>query len=381
MKKILFVSANQGGGGSEELWVRTAGHLRQTGHSVRAVTEWGQSAHKRVQQLSLMGIEHHSLAGCQHLAGKALDRFLKRDPWDVRCLIRQLRMAKPDLVVFSSGTLIDGVSLLEAIHEERLPCAVVTHLVSTDNWPDDTLANRIHSAFSSAIDVGFVSEHNRNLYVRQTGHSLSNSRIVRNPFLVSVERIAMPANIPDQPWRLALPARLHPRTKGHDLLFDALAKPEWRKRNLKVTLFGGGGCENTLRTLCLELDISDKIVFAGHVDDMNEVWHTHHALVLPSRHEGLPIAMIEAMWAGRMVIANPAGGIPEMMEPGRTGFLAAACEADALNQAMEEAWTQRDRWESMGEHGRRLVQDRVPVDPVRVWAEHLLELAAQSGRP
>jgi glycosyltransferase involved in cell wall biosynthesis len=165
------------------------------------------------------------------------------------------------------------------------------------------------------------------------------------------------------------------------MLFTVLARPEWRDRKVQVSLFGNGGCEKTLRTLCQELGITDKLVFAGHTEDMNEVWRQHHALILPSRHEGLPIAQIEAMLAGRVVIATPAGGIPEMMESGSTGFLADACETNALHAVMENAWSQRESWGSLGEEGRRLVQARIPVDPVKVWAEHLLELAAKRGRP
>lgn len=385
-RTFVFVSANQGGGGSEELWIQTAVFLRKSGNTVIALTEWGSAAANRVRQLEAAGVVHIALHSDQNLFLKALERGLKRQPRAIRYLEHCLRSAKPDIVIFNSGTLVDGIDLLEHIHRQEVPCAVVTHLLSSDNWPDDQLARRIQEAYSLAVDVAFVSEHNRNLYMRQTGESLANTHIVRNPFLVNSGNIPMPRISSDSPLRLALPARLHPRTKGQDLLFDALSRPEWSTRNLQVSLFGRGGCENTLRKLCHKLSICDKIVFAGHVDDMNEVWRTHHALILPSRHEGLPIAMIEAMWAGRVVIATPAGGIPEMMVNGQTGFLADASTADALNVVMNEAWKHRNRWATMGEEGRRLVQDRIPADPVRVWAHHLQDLIAsspdrRSGKP
>lgn len=382
--KFLFVSANQGGGGSEELWVRTAGCLRSQGHSVLALTEWKAGAQRRVKQLESLGVTHHSvdLEGKRAMVGKVLQKLVRRAPWRLRHLMSTLQVFKPDLVIFNSGTLVDGIPLLETIHEQRLPCVVVTHLVSTDNWPDDALAERILRAFSSALETCFVSEHNRELCVRQTGRRLANARIVRNPFLVHGAAIPMPALDETITVRLALPARLHPKTKGQDMLFEVLARPDWRERKIQVSLFGAGGCEKSLRFLCQEMKVCNKVIFAGHVDDMDEVWRQHHALILPSRHEGLPIAQIEATLAGRVVIATPAGGIPEMMEPGRTGFLAAACETNALHAAMQEAWDQRDRWGAMGEAGRRLVQARIPAEPVTVWADHLLALAcAKSGRP
>lgn len=383
MSHFVFVSANQGGGGSEELWVRTAGHLQQLGHSVLAFTEWNSSAERRVTQLSAMKVPHQTVdrMGKLGVMDKVWERVTGSAPWRLRHLKAELQRHAPDLVIFNSGTLVDGIPLLETIHAGRLPCVALTHLVSTDNWPDDSLAERIHRAYSGALEASFVSEHNRELCVRQTGRRLANSCIVRNPFLVCGEAIPMPELSADTTVRLALPARLHPKTKGHDMLFEVLARPEWQERKIQVSLFGTGGCEKTLRALSQELELGDKVVFAGHVDDMNEVWRQHHALILPSRHEGLPIAMIEAMWAGRAVIATPAGGIPEMLKSGSTGFLADACETNALHAVMEEAWSQRERWGSLGMEGRRLVQARIPAEPVRVWAEHLLELAAQRDKP
>lgn len=382
--KIAFVSANQGGGGSEELWVQAAGKLRCLGHEVLALTEWKAAAQRRVRQLASLGVAHRSvdLAGRRAMATKLLERVTGRPPWRVRHLRATLRSFKPDLVVFNSGTLVDGIPLLEIIHEERAPCVVVTHLVSTDNWPDDALAEKIHQAYSKALEACFVSGHNLELCTRQTGRRLANARIVRNPFLVCGEAIPMPVLKADSTVRLALPARLHPKTKGQDMLFEVLARPEWRTRKIQVSLFGTGGCEKTLRALAQELGVADKVAFAGHVDDMNEVWRQHHALILPSRHEGLPIAQIEAMLAGRAVIATPAGGIAEMMEPGRTGFLAAACETNALHAVMEEAWNQRENWGTCGAEGRRLVQERIPAEPVSEWVQHLLEVAAaKRGQP
>jgi glycosyltransferase involved in cell wall biosynthesis len=337
-----------------------------------------------MNQLAEMGVKHQSLDrnGKLALVNKLWERFSGCAPWCLRQLKVVLQRHKPDLVIFNSGTLLDGISSLEVIHAERLPCVVVTHLVSTDNWPEDTLANRIHSAYESALEASFVSLHNLELFSRQTGRRLKNTRIVRNPFLVSGEMVPMPALGEDTPVKLALPARLHPKTKGHDMLFEVLARPEWRERKIQVSLFGHGGCERTLRALCEELQITEKVIFAGHVHDMNAVWREHHALLLPSRHEGLPIAQVEAMWAGRAVIATPAGGIPEMIEPGRTGFLATACETNALHAAMEQAWSHREHWGTMGMEGRRLAQARLPAEPVTVWVEHLLALAAaKRGRP
>jgi glycosyltransferase involved in cell wall biosynthesis len=295
----------------------------------------------------------------------------------LRCQIQKFR---PDLVIFNSGTLLDGLALLEVINAERIPYVVVTHLVSTDNWPDDHQAMCIQETYSGAIETNFVSEHNRHLFFMQTGCVLGNSSIVRNPFLVRNSRCPMPSIDNSRVIRLALPARLHPRTKGQDILFEVLSRKHWRESQIRVSLFGTGGCERSLKDVCSKMNLNEMVTFAGHVDDMNAVWETHHGLILPSRHEGLPIALIEAMWAGRVVIATPAGGIPEMIIPEKTGFLATACHADALDIALREAWSNLSKWQEMGDEAHRFIRNQIPHDPAISWAEHLTSLVEQSKK-
>jgi glycosyltransferase involved in cell wall biosynthesis len=80
--------------------------------------------------------------------------------------------------------------------------------------------------------------------------------------------------------RLACVARLDPAAKGQDILFRVLALDKWRARNVQVTLFGRGKSEETLKQLATHLDLRN-VTFAGHVDDIATVWHSHDALVLP----------------------------------------------------------------------------------------------------
>ena len=91
-----------------------------------------------------------------------------------------------------------------------------------------------------------------------------------------------------------------------------------------------------------------SVTFAGFVSDVSAIWSSHHGLILPSRCEGLPIVLVEAMLSGRVPVVTDVGGNAEVVEDGVTGYLAAAATEDSLDDAMERAWNERHRWREIG---------------------------------
>src|SRR5437660_2890227 len=131
--------------------------------------------------------------------------------------------------------------------------------------------------------------------------ALPNAMILRNPFNVPY---APRADWPDgDRVRLACVARLLPAEKGQDVLLRVLARDAWRARPISVTFFGDGPHRDGLAAMAAHLHLTN-VSFAGHVDDAGAIWRDHHALVLPSRCEGLPLALVEAMLSGRVPIVT-----------------------------------------------------------------------------
>lgn len=375
---ILFVSANKGGGGSEELWLQTALLLSQGGQQVSALTAWTQDASRRVKQLETAGISHQSLAGGSNLLNRVLARI-----WPSRFsakgrVSQHLSALAPDLVLFSSGTSLDGLELLESIAASKVPYAVVTHLVSTDHWPDDLTAERMVRLFSGAKRFWAVSRHNLELLETQLAHRIPHACIARNPFLVKGFPTPMPGEAGSSLVRFAIPARLHPRTKGHDILLRVLSQRKWKDRHWEASIFGSGAHGERLKALASMLGIEDKVRFCGQTSDIQFLWESHHALLLPSRHEGLPLTLVEAMWAGRVVIAQPAGGIAELLNDGQTGFLAEGIGEKFFDEVMERAWSQRSRWQEIASAAAGHIRTVIPEHPEKIFARELLELAQDS---
>src|ERR1035441_145010 len=181
-----------------------------------------------------------------------------------------------------------------------------------------------------------------------------------------------PACQPD--WRLACVARLDPAQKGHDLLIRILALDRWRKRNLKVGFYGQGRCENGVRRLVARYNLQN-IEFCGYVDDVRQIWRLNHGLVLPSRGEGLPLALVEAFLCSRMAVVTDVAGNAEMAEDGVSGFVANAPTLGSFDETLERAWHRRSDWQQMGREARKRVKLLVPSDPVKDFCCSLVKLA------
>jgi len=122
------------------------------------------------------------------------------------------------------------------------------------------------------------------------------------------------------------------------------------------------------------LGIADRVVFASHVLDVEKIWATNHVLIMPSRFEGLPLSMVEAMLCARPVVATNVAGNAEIIEDGVTGFLAEAPNPNSLNVALERLWARRDQAEEMGKAGARRIRELVPPNPASVFTQKLLDL-------
>ena len=376
---VFFSSCSYPWGGSEELWAGAAALLAEGGHSVTIFKTCVDPDHPRICRLLTLGCHirdlHQVCLPCWIRLPRSLVRLTGRSPAQraIRPLVRTLLAnLNPDLVVVSQGANFDGLAYSDLCRVSGRPYVIISQKATDYHWPLDKDRLVMRSAFQSALRCYFVSRHNRHLTECQIGETLMNAQIVCNPFLVSGSLLPWPGN-EDDSIRLACVARLETGEKGQDILLHVLARPLWRNRNLSVSFFGAGHNGEALRDLARRLALT-KVDFPGFVSDVESVWKTHHALVLPSRTEGLPLALIEAMMCGRLGIVTNEGGTSEIVEEGRTGFIANAAKVDELDHAMERAWAVREDWESIGKAAGRAVRTMAPPDPVASFTDKLLEL-------
>jgi glycosyltransferase involved in cell wall biosynthesis len=109
------------------------------------------------------------------------------------------------------------------------------------------------------------------------------------------------------------------REKGFDLLLKAMVLVRERFPEAHLILAGAGPEETALKLLCRELGLEKAVCFAGQVDQPYKYFASTALFVLPSRHEGMPNALLEAAAAGLPLAVVPAsGGVVDLLR-GRTG--------------------------------------------------------------
>lgn len=136
--------------------------------------------------------------------------------------------------------------------------------------------------------------------------------------------------------------------KDHAGLVEAIASLVPRRPRLQLLLFGLGPLEPDLRQQVARAGLDDHVRFLGVRDDVQRLLPALDVFALPSRHEGLPIALVEAMAAGLACVASRIGGIPEVVADGHDGVLVPPGEPDAVAAAVDALLDAPERRAALG---------------------------------
>ena len=379
LRPIAFVSTMNSvpWGGSEVLWYETAEVLEQQGHPVTLCTPlWPHLAPPLAKAKSEWGAKHCFDPTIQHrsLSRRIIRRFNRGT--DERSKRRWLREERTVLLCLSNGNAFQGLEWMEAAMAEHVPFVTIAQAHADFLSPTDTNANRLIDAFSAAQANYFVSRANQEQVETQLGLQFMNARLIGNHSRYLP--VTSPLPWPDQPnqhIKFACVGRLHPASKGQDLLLQALADDQWHSRDWQLSLYGTGEHEQCLRRLADMLGLAQRVHFMGHISDPMEIWKTHHVIVLASRYEGTPLVLMEAMLAGRPVISTAVAGIPELITHGLNGFLAEAPSVEHLQRCFEEAWSKRSQWPLIGQAAHTAAAERAKEVPALRLASELMLIA------
>lgn len=144
--------------------------------------------------------------------------------------------------------------------------------------------------------------------------------------------------------------------KGHEDLLEALAMVRRRHPSVELLCIGWGENEGKVRRIAEGLELGAAVHFLGKREDAVELLPAADFFVSPSRWEGLPHNLLEAMAARLPVIASAVPGNNEVIEEGRSGFLVPARDAQALAEAITALVGHSDQRQAFAERGRQRVE-------------------------
>lgn len=152
--------------------------------------------------------------------------------------------------------------------------------------------------------------------------------------------------------------------KNHEVIIRALAKVPFQ--DIYYLLCGDGQKKQYLRSLCEELGISDRVVFAGHIphNKVLELNHVADLAAVPSRIEGLGLVGIEALAAGIPVLSSNVHGINDYVINGKTGLSCKPLDVDAFRDAIIKFYSDKDFYRQCRENTQEKALE-FDIDKVR----------------
>ncbi len=323
-KRILWAVSSLSAGGAERMISELANAFSDRGHAVGVLT------------LSAPGSDHYRLH-------EGVERIALDVIWDSRSLwqsvvgnLRRSRMIRNAIRRFEPDAVVSfieqtNVRVLAGLVGSGIPVIVSERIDPRRHqvgraW---NLARRILYPFASWVVVqteavaGWAREF------------VSNHCICVIPNFVRALPEPPPFGARDRKQILAV-GRLD-RQKGFDLLLHAFARSGLAQEGVRLTILGEGPERQALETLACELGLAEHLELPGVVPNP-EQWMAQAAVfVLPSRYEGFPNALLEAMAMGCPVIAADCDSGPrEIIRHGENGWLVPVEDVAALAQAMRQ---------------------------------------------
>jgi glycosyltransferase involved in cell wall biosynthesis len=273
-----------------------------------------------------------------------LDAPRVTDPRFLRYLIGLLR-ARPAGVVHSH---LAGANIHSRV-AARL--AGVPHLTTIHTPPGPAMEDRAGRALADGLTARLstclVTTSSQVAAAYARAFRIPGDRFAVIPPAPAARRSAGPREVaagraellgPDGSRLVLCVSRLQ-REKGVADLLRAAARLKVRLPGMRVAVAGDGPERARLASLARTLGVEDVVSLLGHRPDVGDLLAMADAFCLPSRHEGVPVSLLEAMAASRPCVATAVGGIPDVVEDGRTALLVPALAPGRLADTLERVLT------------------------------------------
>lgn len=362
-KRLLIAFPSPVRGGAEDYTLTIARAARARGWEVIAGFPYRHTTESLVRDFRSLGVLYHPLEICELGDKRGQAKPRKR----ITRTLRYLRRFKPDAVLLELPGAQFGFGPLLACAITKTPVVAVYQLVRDDivygplrRWFYRMLMRR-------RLRWVAVSEHNRDLLCRLFGVPAADIHVVPNGvdparFVRTADertatrrRVREELGFPEQTRLLLTVGRLAEQ-KGYDVLIPAVAHIAAAFPDVRFIWAGEGPWEKRLRDMTEAYRVEEYVRFLGVRGDIPDLLAASDLFIHPTRHEGQPFSLLEAMAAGLPIVATRASGIPEVIEHERHGLLCAVDDIASLRDTVIDALRRPETMQQMAAAARERVQ-------------------------
>lgn len=369
---VAFVISDLESGGSQRVVTTLANAWTQRGHAVSVITLAGRDkdffALDPSVQRWVTGGQSNAASSLPSRVLATLARILK--------LRRLLQTMQPGSII----SFILPTNILTVIAATGLPSRLV---LSERNDPRRQFLghhwNFLRRRLYRRAHVVTANSHGA-LDAMKSYVPASKLAFVPNPLPSGRSVIQKASKNGHTPTLLAV-GRLHEQ-KGYDLLLEAFRQSVDMAENWQLRIIGDGPLRETLQAQAERAGIADRVHWEGRVADPFPYYDDAAVFVMPSRYEGTPNALLEAMSCGLPVVVSDASSGPlEYVENHVTGLVVPVEDASALAKAMDCLARDPDLRQRLAEAGRQRVATLSLDEVLPVWEQviHLKDPSIQSG--
>ncbi len=360
--KVLFLSTHLNTGGITSYLFTLAKGLIHVGHQVHVATSGGNMEKEFLKigvRLLTVNIRTKSeLSPKIYYALPSLKRYIHENNIDL--IHSQTRITQVMGVLLKRKTGRPHVSTCHGYFKTRLsrklfPC-----------WGDAVIA--ISTAVEAHLKNDFKVAREK-VYLIESGIDLEEFIPMDETEKKEHRRHF---DLGDEPV-IGTVARLS-EVKGQDILINAMSKIVAQVPEAKLLLVGEGKMEKMLRDQVQRLNLEDHIQFFAIVNKTKEMLSLFDVFAMPSRQEGLGLSIMEAQASGLPVVASRVGGIPSLIEHGKTGILVEPENSEELADAIIKLLQDIDLLKEIGKAGRVFIQKKHSVENM---VRKILELYQQ----
>ena len=360
--RILYVDLEREWRGGQSQALLTVRGLRALGHDAQLLSVWGSPLARRA---AAAGTPVHDVAKKARRAGAAL--LLRKLPslqnYDV------LHANEPHAL--TAAWLAGAQRLTHVIVSRRVAYSLSSGGLARKRYQ---IVHRIvaisHFVEKSVLESGVAPEKVAVVY--------EGVEVPRLPTQEARQQARRRWSVTENEKLLGCIGYLLPE-KGQEIAIRALSTIGTKVPRARLLLAGDGPCRAGLEALVQQLGMQDKVIFAGFVEDVTQVYAALDAFVFPSLAEPLGTSLLAAMAWGLPVLAVASGGVPEYVKDGDNGLLAAQPDPELFSAVMVRISSDESLRITLGQNARRTIGERFSAErmvenTIRVYEGVLQEM-------